>query len=69
MRMSAIKSTLARKAVKTTAKHSAHGAASKLRRNPVRAVTLLGLGGIVGALAGWFAGRRAAGEASVSTGA
>lgn len=67
--MSAIKSTLARKAVKTTAKHSAHGAASKLRRNPVRAVTLLGLGGIVGALAGWFAGRSAAGEASVSTGA
>jgi hypothetical protein len=67
--MSAIKSTLARKAVKTTAKHSAHGAASKLRRNPVRAVTLLGLGGIVGAFAGWFAARSQAGETSVSTSA
>jgi hypothetical protein len=67
--MSAIKSTIARKAVKATAKHSAHGAASKLRRDPVRAVTLLGLGGIVGALAGWFAGRSATGDTSVSTGA
>jgi len=66
--MSVIKSTLARKAVKSTAKHSAHGAASKVRRDPVRAVTLLGLGGIVGALAGWFAGRSVGGEASVSTG-
>jgi hypothetical protein len=67
--MSAIRSTLARKAVKTTAKHSAHGAASKLRRNPVRALTLLGLGGIVGALAGWFAGRSAARGGPVGTGA
>jgi hypothetical protein len=62
--MSRIKSAVARKAVKATAKHTAHGTASKLKRNPVRAVTLLGLGGLVGALAGWFAGR----TASVSTG-
>ena len=63
--MSAIKSTIARKAVKATAKHTAHGTASKLKRDPVRAVTLFGLG----ALAGWFAGRTAAaGTASVSTG-
>lgn len=67
--MSAIKSTLARKAVKTTAKHSAHGAASKLRRDPVRAVTLLGLGVVVGAVAGWFASRGASGETSVAAGA
>jgi hypothetical protein len=65
--MSAIKNTLARKAMKATAKHTAHGTASKLRRDPVRAVTLLGLGGALGALAGWMAGRNAA-TASVGTG-
>lgn len=63
-----IKNTVARKAVKATAKHTAHGTASKLKRNPARAITLLGLGGLLGALAGWFAGRSAAGTASVSTG-
>ncbi len=67
--MSAIKSTLARKAVKTTAKHSAHGATAKLRRQPLRAATLLGLGVMVGVLAGWAAGRSATGEASVGTAA
>jgi hypothetical protein len=66
--MSAIKSTIARKAVKATAKHTAHGTASKLRRDPMRAVTLLGLGSLLGALAGFIAGRGAAGTASVSTG-
>jgi hypothetical protein len=67
--MSAIKNTLARKAVKTTAKHSARGAGSKLKRDPVRAMTLLGLGGAIGAVAGWIAGRNnAAGTPSVSTG-
>jgi hypothetical protein len=66
--MSAIKNTIARKAVKATAKHSAHGTASKLRRDPVRAATLLGVGGALGALAGWMAGRSTAGTASVSTG-
>jgi hypothetical protein len=55
--MSAIKNTIARKAVKATAKHSAYGAASKLKRDRVRAVTLLGVGGALGALAGWMAGR------------
>jgi len=65
--MSAIKNTLARKAVKTTAKHTARGTASKLKRDPVRAVTLLGLGGALGALAGWVAGRNAA-TAPVGTG-
>jgi hypothetical protein len=60
--MSAIKNTLARKAVKATAKHSARGTASKLKRDPVRVATLLGLGGAVGALAGFRAGRSAAGQ-------
>jgi hypothetical protein len=66
--MSAIRKTLARKAAKTAAKHTAHGTASKLRRDPMRTMTLLGLGGLVGAVAGWLAGRTATGTASVSTG-
>jgi hypothetical protein len=49
--MSPIKKVLARKAVKTTAKHTAHGTASKLKREPLRATTLLGIGSLVGALA------------------
>jgi hypothetical protein len=61
--MPAIKSTLARKAVKATAKHSARGTVSKLKRDPVRVATLLGLGGAVGALAGFMAGRSAASPA------
>jgi hypothetical protein len=52
----AIKKTVTRKAAKAAARHTAHGAASKLKRNPVRAVTLVGLGGIIGAVAGWIAG-------------
>jgi hypothetical protein len=66
--MSAIKKTVTRKAAKAAAKHTAHGTASKLKRDPVRAATLLGLGGALGAVAGWLAGRSAAGAASVSTG-
>ncbi|HEX2265530.1 MAG TPA: hypothetical protein VHH14_04540 [Solirubrobacterales bacterium] len=66
--MSAIKKTIARKAAMAAARHTAHGTASKLRRDPVRAVTLLGLGGAVGAVAGWMAGRTGTGTASVSAG-
>jgi len=66
--MSTIKRALARQAVKTTARHSARGAASKLKRDRVRAVTLLSLGGALGVLAGFMAGRSTAGTASVSTG-
>jgi uncharacterized membrane protein (Fun14 family) len=51
--MSPIKNTIARKAVKATAKHTAHGAASKVKRTPMRALTLLGIGGAVGAVAGY----------------
>jgi hypothetical protein len=64
--MSSIKNTVARKAVKATAKHTAHGTASKLRRDPMRAMTLLGLGGLLGAVAGWLAARTTAGTTSVS---
>ncbi len=60
----ALKSTLARKAVKTTAKHTAHGTASKLKREPVRATTLLGLGAAIGAAAVWLLGRLGGSETS-----
>jgi hypothetical protein len=55
--MRSIKRTLARKAVGTTAKHGAHGAASKLKREPLRASTLLGFGGLFGGVAGWLLAR------------
>ncbi len=55
-----IKRALARKAVKSTAKHTAHGTASKLKREPLRATTLLGLGCLLGGLAGWLIARSSA---------
>lgn len=58
--MASMKSLAARKTVKATAKHSAHGTASKLRRKPLRTVTLLGAGALVGGFAGWTAGRSSA---------
>jgi hypothetical protein len=53
-----IKTKLARKAVGTTAKHTAHGTASKLKREPLRSTMLLALGAGIGVLAGWIAARR-----------
>ena len=53
--MPSIKKAVAKRAAKSAAKHTAHGTASKLRRDPLRAITLLGLGGIIGAAAGWLA--------------
>jgi ElaB/YqjD/DUF883 family membrane-anchored ribosome-binding protein len=55
--MPSIKKSIARKAVKSTAKHTAHGTVSKLSRNPMRAVTLLGVGGAIGAVGGFLLGR------------
>jgi hypothetical protein len=52
-----VKTTLAKKAVKTTAKHTAHGTASKFSRKPFRTVTLLALGAAVGGVVGWLIGR------------
>ena len=64
--MSSIKKAMAKKAARTAVKHPAHGTASKLRRDPLRVVTLLGVGGAIGVAAGWFAARTATGPASVA---
>lgn len=55
--MPSIKKSIARKAAKSTAKHTAHGAASKLKRDPVRTTTLLGIGCLAGGVAGWTLAR------------
>lgn len=60
MANSSLKSTIVRKAAKFGAKHTAHGAASKLKRRPLRAAALLAVGGAIGALAGWMAARHGA---------
>jgi uncharacterized protein YcfJ len=52
-----VKTKLARQAVKTTAKHTAHGAASKVTRKPMRSISLLALGAALGGLVGWRIGR------------
>jgi len=59
MTSSSLKSTVARKAVKATARHTSHGTPKKLKRNPIRAGTLLAVGASLGALAGWLAARGA----------
>jgi ferric-dicitrate binding protein FerR (iron transport regulator) len=59
-----LKSRFARKAAKAGAKHTAHGAASKLKRRPLRAGTLLLVGGVFGAAGGWLAARNTASPAS-----
>jgi hypothetical protein len=64
--MPSIKKALARKAVRSTAKHSAHGATSKLKREPLRATTLLVFGGLLGGLAGWLFARSGASPASTA---
>jgi hypothetical protein len=54
----AIGKTVGRKAAKATFRHTLNGFAAKAQRRPLRSVTLLSAGGVVGALAGWFAGRK-----------
>ncbi len=49
-----------RKAVKATVRHSIRGTASKVRRQPPRVITLVGIGAVLGAIAGWLLGRRGA---------
>jgi hypothetical protein len=56
--MGKLGSTVGKKAAKATFRHSVHGVASKAQRQPLRSATLLGVGGFVGAVAGWVAGRK-----------
>lgn len=58
--MSMLTHTLGKKATKATVRHSVRGVASKAQRKPLRSATLLGMGGVVGAAAGWAAGRKTA---------
>ncbi len=53
--------TVRKKATKATVRHTVRGFASKAQRQPLRSASLLSVGGVVGATAGWFAGRRTAG--------
>jgi hypothetical protein len=58
--MGKLANTVGKKAAKATLRHSVHGVASKAQRQPLRSATLLGVGGFVGAVAGWLAGRKTA---------
>ena len=58
--MARIGRTVGVKAAKATARHSVRGAVSKATRKPLRSATLLGVGVVAGAAAGWFAARRVA---------
>lgn len=53
--------TVRKRATKATVRHSVRGFASKAQRQPLRSASLISVGGVVGATAGWFAGRRTAG--------
>ncbi|HLY47856.1 MAG TPA: hypothetical protein VKR21_01555 [Solirubrobacteraceae bacterium] len=54
----AIGKTIGRKAARATLRHSVRGFASKAQRKPLRSVSLLSAGGLIGAAAGWLAGRK-----------
>jgi hypothetical protein len=56
--MTSPKTMIVRKAGKATVRHAAHGTVSKARREPMRAATLFGIGGLVGAVSAWIAARR-----------
>jgi hypothetical protein len=52
--------TIGKKATKATVRHSVRGVAAKAQRKPMRSTTLLGVGGFVGVITGFFAGRKTA---------
>ena len=55
--MSTLTRIIGRKAAKAAVKHSTHGVAAKAQRKPLRSITLLAIGGAVGASAAWLAAR------------
>jgi hypothetical protein len=62
--MNSIGNKLGKRAAKATFRHSVHGVVSKAKRQPLRSATLLSAGGMIGATAGWIAGRKTAGGSS-----
>lgn len=56
--MSNITNFIGKKAAKATFRHSVRGVASKAQRQPLRSATLLSVGGLLGAISGWLAGRK-----------
>jgi F0F1-type ATP synthase assembly protein I len=54
---------VAKKAAKATVQHSARGVAAKVKRKPLRSVSLLSVGVLFGAAAGWLGGRVGGGGA------
>lgn len=59
----AVRNNVGKKAAKATVRHSWHGFVSKAQRQPLRSASLLTAGGMVGLVAGWFAGRTTARQA------
>ena len=64
-----VKNKLARQAVKTTAKHTVHGTASKFTRKPFRSLTLLTAGALIGLAVGWLLANNNSTEKASETGA
>ena len=62
MKTPSLKKAAAHKAARTTVRHTVHGTASKLRREPMRTATLLGVGALAGLFAGWLLARSGAPE-------
>ncbi|MGZ4250564.1 MAG: hypothetical protein ACXVUE_19935 [Solirubrobacteraceae bacterium] len=52
---------IGKKATKATVRHSVRGVTAKAQRRPLRSVSLISLGGLLGATARWVAGRKTAG--------
>jgi hypothetical protein len=56
--MTAIERYLGRRALRATVRYSWHRMVAKVQNRPLRSVTLLSAGGVVGLIVGWLAGRR-----------
>lgn len=65
--MTKLKKRAARKGAKMTVRHTLRGAASKTRRKPVRAGSLLSLGALIGAGVTWAAVTRGRGRRPATT--
>ena len=66
--MSKTRSSLGKKAAKATVRHSVRGVASKAQRKPLRSVTLLTVGWILGVASGWLAARKSANSTGPAAG-